>query len=800
MKKYSLNGKWRMTGNGYDVEGNIPGSVYSFLYIDNKLLPDPYFRDNELIYLKISEHEYKFEKSFEYSKKQGSPVFLVCEGLDTLCDIYLNGEKVASTQNMHIKYRFDVTDLLSDGENKIELVFAPVNPYIKEKHKNDPWPAAFQPLAGFNQIRKAHCMHGWDWGPRLPDAGIWRKIYLLEKDSAEIINASIVQRHEDGRVFVTPKVETDKAADLRVKVTSPDGEVFEIEANKESEIKDAKLWWPNGLGAQDLYTFTFEVLENGEVKDTCEKRIGLRTRRLVREKDKWGESFYHEINSVGIFAMGADYIPEDNIFARITEERTRELLTHCKNSNFNAIRVWGGGYYPDDYFFDICDELGIIVFLDLMFACALYDPDERMMGEICEEVRQNVERVSHHACLGVVCGNNENEMLYERYYDDRFRNVYYRMYEDLFPGIIKGIDPDIPYISSSPTTCGHFIEPNNENYGDCHYWEVWHGGLPFSAYRRTNFRYLSEFGFQSFPCLKTVESFTEEYDRNIFSRIMEMHQRNGTANGKILNYLAQTFRYPTEFGTLLYASQLLQAEAIRYGVEHFRRNRGRCMGALYWQVNDIWPVASWASIDYYGRFKPLQYVAKRFFEPVIISCCEIGETTTRESADMEQGYYDYATKATLCVTNDTLSEVKGVAKWTLRNANSEVLERGETEVTVAPMSALWLSEIDFNKTDVDRNHFTYEFVVDGENVSSGSVLFTAPKYYRFEDPRLTWEKDGDIITVRSEAYAKYVEIDALDGDLILSDNYFDMEKGEVKVRVLKGNAEKIVLRSVYDIN
>ena len=576
--------------------------------------------------------------------------------------------------------------------------------------------------------------------------------------------------------------------------------MFEIEPNKESEIKEAKLWWPNGLGAQDLYTFTFEVLEDGEVKDSCEKRIGLRTRRLVREKDKWGESFYHEINSVGIFAMGADYIPEDNIFSRITEERTRELLTHCKNSNFNAIRVWGGGYYPDDYFFDICDELGIIVFLDLMFACALYDPDKRMMEEICEEVTQNVTRVAHHACLGVISGNNENEMHYAKFRSERFRSVYLKMYEDLFPDIIKAIDPDIPYIPSSPTSCGHFIEPNNENYGDCHYWEVWFGGLPFSAYRKTNFRYLSEFGFQSFPCLKTVESFTEEYDRNIFSRIMEMHQRNGTANGKIMNYLAQTFRYPTEFGTLLYASQLLQAEAIRYGVEHFRRNRGRCMGALYWQINDIWPVASWSSIDYYGRFKALQYVAKRFFEPVLISCCEVGETTTRESADMEKGYYDYATKATLCVTNDTLSEVKGIAKWTLRNEKSEVLESGETEVTVAPMSALWLDEIDFNKTDVDRNHFTYEFVVDGKTVSGGSVLFTAPKYYRFEDPKLTWEKDGDVITVRSEAYARSVEIDALDGDLILSDNYFDMEKGEVEVRVLSGSAEKLVLRSVYDIN
>ncbi len=798
MKKYNLGGKWRMTGNGYDVQGNIPGSIYSFLYLDNKLLPDPYFADNELIYLEISQHEYTFEKRFSYNRTGNNPVFLVCEGLDTLCNLYLNGEKIADTQNMHIKYRFDVTDLLKCGENELKLVFAPVNPYIKEKDKKYPWPGNFHSLVGTNQIRKAHCMQGWDWGPRLPDEGIWKDIYLLEKDSAEITDLKILQRHTDGRVFVTAKVETDGEAQVWVKVTSPDGEIFEIAPNTECEIKDAQLWWPNGLGEQKLYGFSVELIEDGVVKDSQELRVGLRKMRLVREKDKWGESFYHEINGVDMFAMGADYIPEDNILSRITPERTRELLTHCKNSNFNTIRVWGGGYYPDDFFFEICDELGIVVFLDMMFACCMYDPDERMMSEIKEEVRQNVSRIAHHACLGVISGNNEIEMIYIGA-NERFKRVYIEMFEDIFPSIVKGVDADIPYISSSPTSCGHFVDPNNQDYGDGHYWEVWHGGVPFSTYRKTHFRYLSEFGFQSFTCLKTVESFTEEKDRNIFSRIMEMHQRNGTANGKILNYLSQTFLYPRDFGTLLYASQLLQAEAIKYGVEHFRRNRGRCMGALYWQLNDIWPVASWASIDYYGRFKALQYVAKRFFAPVMISCCETGETTTRESVDLEQGYYDYATKASLSVTNDTLSEVKGKVRWYLRNTKSELINSGENQIAVAPLSVYHLDEIDFNKTDVDNNHLSYEFVVDGRVVSGGSVLFTAPKYHRFEDPKLKYEINGDEITVTSDAYAKYVEIDAPHDDLILDDNYFDMDKGSVTVRILKGCASELTLRSVYDI-
>ncbi len=787
MKTYNLCGTWRMVGNGYDVYGNIPGSVYSFLYIDNKLLPDPYFKDNELIYIEISEHEYSFEKEFTYSRNKKCPVFLVCEGLDTLCTIYLNEEKIADTQNMHLGYRFDVTDFMVDGENKLKLVFAPINPYIKEKHEKDPWPACSQPLVGFNQVRKAHCMCGWDWGPRLPDAGIWKNIYLLEKDSDEILDVNITQRHEEGKVYVTPNVKTDGTADVRVTVCDPDGNTMEIEVNGESEIPNAKLWWPNGLGEQNLYKFTIQLIDNGEVQDTKEIRLGLRTRRLVRDKDKWGESFYHEINGIGVFAMGADYIPEDNIFSRIDENRTRTLLMHCKNSNFNAIRVWGGGYYPDDYFFDICDELGLIVFLDLMFACALYDPDERMMREMHEEVKQNVTRLHHHACLGLISGNNENEMHYVEA-SERFKKVYLEMYEDIFPHIISEIDPDIPYIPSSPTSCGHFIEPNNENYGDSHYWMVWHEGLPFSAYRDTNFRYLSEFGFQSFPCLKTVESFTEEYDRNVFSRIMEMHQRNGNANGKILTYLSQTFRYPNDFGTLLYASQLLQAEAIRYGVEHFRRNRGRCMGALYWQLNDIWPVASWASIDYYGRFKALQYVAKRFFAPVIISCCETGELTTRESADMEQGYYDYSTKAQLCITNDSLSEVCGAVQWSLRNEMSDIIRQGEEHVTVAPMSVIWLEEMDFNKTDVDHNHFTYEFFtidyykkVHGPGISLiGAHTGARPN---MESAAGYWTQHDDVMAVQ-----KLVQLGRLYLAELVEDTYSPVDAPEVYRRLAEDRA------------
>jgi len=310
---------------------------------------------------------------------------------------------------------------------------------------------------------------------------------------------------------------------------------------------------------------------------------------------------------------------------------------------------------------------------------------------------------------------------------------------------------------------------------------------------------LSEFGFESFPCEKTVNSFTLPEDRNIFSRIMEMHQRCKGANKKILTYLADTFQYPRDFGTMLYASQLLQAEAIRYGVEHLRRNRGRCMGALYWQLNDIWPVASWASIDYFGRYKALQYVAKRFFSPVMISCEEIGETHTRPFVIMQPDFFDYSTQARLAVTNETTAEVRGTVHWELRSRDSAVLQSGAQEVTVPALSSLWLENMDFNKTDVENNYLSFRFVVDGAAVSEGTALFTVPKHFNFADPRLRYEISGDTVTVHAEAFAKYVEIYSPDSDFILSDNYFDMNAGSKTVKILEGTPGTIQLRSVYDI-
>ncbi len=653
-------------------------------------------------------------------------------------------------------------------------------------------------MKGFPQIRKPHCMFGWDWGPRLPDAGIWKDVTLIGFGKARLEDVSIEQDHSDGvSVTVTAKA---SGGELEISLTTPEGEVFSLKNGTPYKVKNPQLWWPNGLGDQPLYTVTVQLKENGELLEESKKRIGLRTLTIHREKDEWGESFAHEVNGIRFFGMGANYIPEDNVVSRITPERTRRLLEDSKACHFNVIRVWGGGWYPNDFFYDLCDELGLVVWQDMMYACANYNLTDEFEESITAETVENVRRIRHHACLGLWCGNNEMEWLAnDKKYDgnDVTKAYYIRMFEQIIPKILKKEDPHTYYWPSSPSSGGSFDEPNSPYRGDVHNWEVWHSGIPFSEYRKYCFRYLSEFGFQSFPCLQTVAGFAEKKDWNVFSRVMERHQRNEGANGKILQYLSMTYLYPSTFENLLYASQLLQADAIRYGVEHFRRNRGQCMGAIYWQLNDIWPVASWASLDYHGRWKALHYVARRFFAPIMLSCKEECEVTTKTSIVMESD--EDINTAQLCVANETKQDFTGTVSWSLRDAGSRVICRGEEEVCTKAFSSHWLAEMDFSDTDYLENHLTFALTGADGVVSEGSVLFTAPKHYHFRDPELKVTRQGDLLTVEAKNYARSVELYSENADVVLSDNFFDMEAGTKTVCIVRGEAQDWKARSVYDI-
>jgi beta-mannosidase len=371
------------------------------------------------------------------------------------------------------------------------------------------------------------------------------------------------------------------------------------------------------------------------------------------------------------------------------------------------------------------------------------------------------------------------------------------MYEYLFPKLVQALDPDTFYWPASPSSGGGFDEPNAPDRGDVHYWDVWHGSRPFSDYRTFHFRYASEFGFQSFPSVKTIETFTLPEDRNIFSYVMDKHQRNDGANGKIMSYLSQIYLYPNSFDRLVYASQLVQAQAIQYGVEHWRRNRGRCMGAIYWQLNDCWPVASWSSVDYFGRWKALHYYARRFYAPVLLSCSEEGLLTQGANVNAEDTELEKSIR--LNVANETLSERHVVVKWALRNADASVVVDGEEAISVPALESVWLDKRSFEDADIFSQYVSYELFDGDERVSGGSVLFGLPRFFRFQDPGLQARVEGDTVVVSAIAYARAVCISNEADDLVLSDNYFDMDAGERRVRILEGNPTGLTLCSVYDI-
>ena len=810
MKQLSLNGPWTLDipGSAFmAVPAEVPGSVYHDLLAAGRI-PDPFYRDNETEALKLMEYDFHYSRAFQADGEllDCGAVLLRCEGLDTLAAVYINGAEAGRADNMHRTWEFDVKDLLREGENNIAVHFASPTKFIRESYAADPADGTADAMEGFPSLRKAHCMFGWDWGPRLPDAGIWRDISLIGVDTARIRDVLVKQFHEDGRAALEIDTHiirlTDAPAEVRVSVTAPDGTVLTGAGETcRIEVPDPRLWWPAGYGGQPLYRVEAELVSGGTRLDVWSRRIGLRTMTVSRVKSEHGESFSHCVNGVDVFAMGMDYIPEDNLLPRVTPERTRRLLEDARAANVNTIRVWGGGYYPDDYFYDICDELGLLVWQDFMFACAVYNLTDAFEETITAEFVDNIRRLRSHPSLALWCGNNEMEQfagsgMWIRAM--RQKSDYIKMFQYIIPKVLKAEDPQAFYWPSSPSSGGDFDEPGDPSRGDVHDWDVWHGLKPFTDYRNYLFSYVSEFGFQSFPCMETIESFTLPEDRNIFSYIMEKHQRNATANGRIVTYLSQNYLYPATLDKLVYASQLLQAQAMQYGVEHWRRNRGRCMGAVIWQLNDCWPVASWAGIDYFGRWKALQYYARRFFAPVLVSCHEEG-LVNQEDISVNTEHIDPRKTARLNVSNETMEAFAGRIDWSLRRPDASVIEEGSFDVAVPALAAVWLPEQDFTKYGPYDCYYAYRLTDRaGHTVGEGSVLFCAPKHFRFQDPGLTVRLEGDEAVVTASAYARSVEVQC-GPDVLLEDNYFDMNGGERRVKILRGEAKDAAVRSVYDI-
>jgi beta-mannosidase len=826
MSKINLNGRWQMkrTDEKEWIEAVVPGSVYADLLRAGKM-EDPFYRDNQDAALALSYHDYEYIRTFWVEKDilLDDRVLLRCEGLDTLAEVSVNGQMVAKTDNMHRTYGIDMKPFLQEGENEISIVFASSSQYIAERHEQNPIYGIPDAVQGFPHLRKVHSMFGWDWGPQLPDAGIWRSISIVSTHEASLEDVFIAQEHGKGQVRVSVDIQaklwTDEDVQAELTIKKMDGQTA-VYAGNEALVKDKadhssirfdidipnpELWWPNGFGKQPLYTVEVRLTKAGKILDEKQYTIGLRTLGVKREKDQWGESFAFEVNGVQIFAQGANYIPEDNIFSRASIEQTERLLRDCVDAHFNCIRVWGGGFYPGNDFYDLCDKYGLIVWQDFLFACAVYEMNDAFTDNIRQEAIDNVKRLRHHASLALWCGNNEMEWGWEEWdfpKIPRLRADYIKQFEVVLADVVRKYDPQRFYWPSSPSSGGSFDKPNNENYGDVHYWEVWHSLKPFTDYRNYYFRFCSEFGFQSFPDIKTVHSFSLPEDRNIFSYVMEKHQKNGAANGKILYYLSENFKYPKDFESMVYASQILQAEAVKYGVEHWRRNRGRCMGSIYWQLNDCWPVASWSSIDYYGRWKALHYFTKRFYAPVLLSACEEG------------------TSAELHVTNETMSAVQGTIVWRLRDRENRILKEGKVETVVEPLTAKLSIALDFSKELnsgqlIRQTYLEFALTVEGKEISGGTVLFTKAKHFDFLNPKISVDiKETETafeIALQSQAYAKYVGLQLAEADGQFSDNYFDLSADNVKEVLLDKSKlsetltlgqlkEQLQITNLYDLS
>ncbi len=785
-----LLSKWIMIYNEKEYQTTAPCTLYSVLNECGEL-PDYLYGLNEKAVRDYSEKDCKFVTEFNaesiLSKKHK---ILRFNGLDTICAVYLNGELILNADNFHRTWEVDVSDKIKK-ENRLEIYFYSSIKYVTEKQQRNyifGQPEEFC-IQGIAHIRKPNYSFGWDWCPQYADMGIWQNVELISYNESRLTDLNFTQKHYDGKVCLTVKTETVNNAECKITLSYPNGSVKIADTLKGTAtfvIENPELWYPNGYGKQPLYTVKAQLLGNDEGEIV--KKCGLRTVTVSQEEDKYGREFCFKINGKKIFAMGANYVPADMITPYITRSKLETLIKDCVNANHNMIRVWGGGLYASDDFYDLCDEYGLLVWQDLAFACHSIVLYEKFKQNLICEFRDNIKRIRSHASLALICGNNEVEQWGGRAVACDIEKAklyemdYLELFEHIAPDICEELVPDIFYWPSSPSSGGGFFKTNDEDVGDVHFWRVWFYD-PYETYRKHYFRFLSEYGFQGFPTLETCYSFLPEEERNAFSVTMDAHQKSGVGNAKITEYLCREYRLPTTFESFVYASQVLQGEAVRTCAEHMRRNRGRCMGSLYWQLNDAWTAASWASIDYYGRWKALHYYSKRFYSPILLSLDDDG----------------FIIK--LNVSNETMCDFVGKVRYGIKDKNFNVLYEKLIDANVKSLSSKNVCEDDLCEyiTNACENFLFYELIDNnGKVVSYGSHIFTVPKKFNFNSKILlkAIEIDGKkFISLKANSYARRVEITVKDCDIKFSDNFFDIISNEELLIEIDSNATILKINS-----
>jgi len=822
MQIQPLTGKWQFQQVGAEewLPANVPGSVHTDL-MESGCIPDPFAADNEKRVQWVAESDWVYRTSFACTDGLLSEekVFLVCDGLDTLATVVLNDHVLGHTDNMFRRYQWEVKQFLNGkGANDLTITFSSPVKYAAEKQANRPLPGVPQAIPGGPHLRKAPYQFGWDWGPQLPPIGVWKDIRLEGYSGARLSEIHLRQDHANGQVAVEVQVSVQRwdEAPLAavVRITAPDGEILEkdaaITARDEVIIKvlvpRPELWWPNGYGEQPLYQVEVSLLagdsSGARLLDKRSYQIGLRTIELRQKEDQWGRSFVFVVNGIPIFVKGSNWIPADSFPTRITDEYLEGLIRSAVETHQNMLRVWGGGFYEEERLYDLCDRYGILVWQEFIFSCSIYPLDvPDFLENVRVEVVENVHRLRHRASLALWCGNNEMEWGWVEWNWKRpelqaLKDAYDRFFHHTLPAWCQAEDPDHSYWPSSPSSDTPFENPNGQRQGDSHYWDVWHGRKPFTSYRDQYPRFMSEFGFQALPPLATIRTYADESDWNMTSYIMEQHQKNASGNSLMVGQMLDTFRLPKDFVSLVYLSMVLQAEGIRYGVEHWRRHPDRVAGILYWQLNDCWPVASWSSLDYFGRWKALHYAARRFYTPLMLSIVD---------KPPEQGVY---------VSNDLLEPWEGTVRWSLETLAGEVLTSGQAPVKASPQAATQVCKLDFSDRISDDNIRMLVFIAElwqGDRfVTRQTAGFVPIKHLSLAAPAVTVDLRGErgqlIIELTSRSLALLVEVSLTGADVVFSDNYFNLPPGRT-ARIscplpagwtLSRARKAFRLRSVYD--
>ena len=797
----------------------VPGTIHTDLIAIGKI-DNPFYRLNEHDVQWVDKKDWIYRTSFELTEdvlnKQNS--YLEFSGLDTYAKIFLNDTLLANTNNMFRSYDIDVKDFLKLGTNKLEVLLE--SPIKKGIQKHDQLgysiPVSGNDLAEIGKVegnkrvsvfnRKAGYHFGWDWGPRLVTSGIWKSVKLKSWDQFKINDLYIQQEILDETATLNASINltVDKdivSKDIRVDIIV-DGDLVETSAvtlksgenNLEIpfEIKDPKLWWPNGMGEQALYNIEVR-LSSDNYQASASHRIGLRIIELAREPDSIGTSFYFKVNGHSVFMKGANYIPQDIFLARPKKVNYEYILSSAQEANMNMIRVWGGGIYEKDEFYDLCDEKGLLVWQDFMFACAMYPGSKSYLENVKQEAIENVKILRNHPSLALWCGNNEVLIAWNNWgwkdgviknQSKQIADTIFKSYEDIFhkilPDVVKKHDNTRSYWPSSPGSA--FGKTQKMESGNAHFWWVWWGKKPFDSYNDSIPRFMAEFGFQSFPEFNSVKKYTLPEDYSIYSDVMKSHQRSSIGNETIEEYLLRDYNQPKDFENLLYVSQLLQAHGIKIGIEAHRRNRPRCMGSLYWQLNDCWPVASWSGIDYYGKWKALHYTVKDVFSSFLISHEELDD------------------RFNIFVISDSLDSIDATLKLRLIDFQGNELKKWSEEINVVSSSSaikmnLLKSEL-LDESRLKDKLLLLELVDKSNNILTQNKIYFAPfKELELSKPNLSYsileKEDVFEVILRTEKLAKDVFL-VSSSTSNFSDNFFDLLPGiEKKVFIEKGKFQDL---------